>query len=138
MPLDKCCQKLTKVKFFLCFLFLFFFLSAFSSFPAQCLSLLLQQHLGHLPAHTGSYVAREELVAHHPSSIIISSSIRFRQREGGMCGELRGNVLRAKNWSQGIWFQKQSGAMFFFSLLSFSFPTFSLSAFFYSSEFFLE
>lgn len=81
-----CCQELTKVKFFLVLSFPVFLLLLLLIFPLHCF--LPEQHLSHLLAQTGSCTAWEELVAHHPSSVI-SASVRFRGREGGL-------------WSRGV------------------------------------
>lgn len=83
VPANVDCQELTRVKFFLLLSFPVFLSRSLLLFPL--IAFLSDQHLGHLLAQPGSCTAWEELVAHHPSSVI-STSERFRGREGGMRG----------------------------------------------------
>lgn len=114
---NECCQELTGVK-----LFLFFF--PFARSFARAASRAICWH------RLAAVKEERNPVAHHPSSVI-STSGRFRGREGGKegcgAGELervpQGNTRRAKSRSQRTRFQKQSGGVF--SLLSSSFPSLS-------------
>ncbi len=130
VPANVCCQELTKVKFFILLSFLVFLSLSLLIFPPHSL-FLSERHLGHLLAQTGSCMAWEELVAHHTSSVI-STSERFRGREGGMWGrrvgvstvgkQVEGQKLEPKNQVP-----KTKWWCVFSSQLFFSFSTLLLS-----------